>query len=812
SGRLQPGKMFLIDMEQGRIIDDNEIKNEIISRRPYGEWVEKNMIRLKDLPNPGFVHQPDHATIRERQRIYGYTTEEVNMLMRPMALNGEEPVGSMGVDAALAAVSDRPQPLFRYFKQLFAQVTNPPVDAIREELVFELTAYIGPEGNLLDESPDHAHRLELEHPVLSNTELEKIRNIDKGKLTSVTINILFDPEEKRGMRSRLEQVLQEAEEAVRAGTNLIILSDRGAARNMAPIPSLLAVAGVHHHLIRQGLRTKTGILIESAEPREVAHFALLTGYGANAVNPYLAFETLADLILEGGMPEVKGYKEAEKNYIKAVGKGLFKIFSKMGISTLQSYCGAQIFEAIGLDSELVNNYFTGTATRIEGLSLEMLEEETLRRHREAYDVLNAFGNLAPGGVHFYRRRGERHMFNPLSIFKLQRSTKVNSYEEFKEFTRMIDDQSRDLCTLRGLFELDTSGSPVPLEEVESETEIVKRFQTGAMSFGSISWEAHTGLAIAMNRVGGKSNTGEGGEDIIRFQPLENGDSMRSSIKQVASGRFGVTTNYLVNADDIQIKMAQGAKPGEGGQLPGHKVDAYIGKLRNSTPGVTLISPPPHHDIYSIEDLKQLIFDLKNVNPKARISVKLVSEVGVGTVAAGVAKAKSDHILISGHDGGTGASPISSIHYAGAPWELGLSETHQTLVANGLRDRVYVAVDGKLITGKDVMIGALLGADEFGFSTAPLIVMGCIMMRKCHLNTCPVGIATQDPELRKKFNGSPDHVVNYMMMIAREVREYMAAMGFRTFNEMIGRADRIKPAKRKEHWKARGLDFSKVLHR
>ena len=810
SGRLQPGKMFLIDLEQGRIVDDEEIKRNIIKRQPYGKWVKEQMIRLEELPNPGFVHQPDHTTILERQRAFGYTHEDLYLLMRPMAVNGEEPLGSMGTDVALAVLSEQPQSLFRYFKQNFAQVTNPPVDAIREGLVFELTSYIGPEGNLLAETPEHAHRLELSHPVLTNMELEQIRNIDRGKLNSVTINILFDPNELHGMRNRLDQVCDEAAQAVRDGANLIILSDRGVTRTVAAIPSLLAVAGVHHFLIRAGLRTKTGILIESAEPREVAHFAQLIGYGANAINPYLAFETLADLVKEGSLPELKDAKEAKKNYIKAIGKGLYKVFSKMGISTLQSYCGAQIFEAVGLDTELVNMYFTGTKTRIEGLTLEMLEEETLRRHRQAYDDTEFFGTLQPGGIHYYRKNAEHHLYNPLTVHRLQQSTRLNNRKEFDEFTRLIDEQNAHRNTLRGLFEFDNSAPAVPIEEVEAVTEIVKRFQTGAMSFGSISWETHTSLAIAMNRIGGKSNTGEGGEDPKRFLPMENGDSMRSAIKQVASARFGVTTNYLVNADDLQIKMAQGAKPGEGGQLPGHKVDRYIAGLRYSTPGVGLISPPPHHDIYSIEDLKQLIFDLKNANPKSRVSVKLVSETGVGTVAAGVAKAKADHILISGDSGGTGASPISSIHHAGTPWELGLSETHQTLVANGLRDRVYVAVDGKLLTGKDVIVGALLGAEEFGFSTGPLVVMGCIMMRKCHLNTCPVGIATQDPELRKKFSGQPEHVVNFMFMIAEQVREYMAGLGYRTFDEMVGQMHRIRARKLPDHWKARGLDFSRVL--
>ncbi len=811
-GRLQPGKMFLIDLAQKRIVEDEEIKKQITSRRPYKEWVEENMIRLAQLPDPAFVHQPDHVTILERQRVFGYTQEEVVTTMKPMAIAGEEPIGSMGDDTALAVLSERPQPLFKYFKQLFAQVTNPPVDAIREELVMELTTYIGPEGNLLSESAAHAHRLELEHPVLTNLDLEKIRNIAKGVLNSVTINILFDPTSKHGMRNRLDQVCDEAADAVRKGANLIILSDRGVAPNLAPVPSLLAVSGVHHFLIRAGLRTKTGLIIESAEPREVAHYALLCGYGANAINPYLAFETLADLMKEGQMPEVKDYADAKKKYIKSIGKGLFKIFSKMGISTLQSYCGAQIFEAVGLDSELVNGYFTGTPTRIEGMSLEMLEEEVVRRHKNAYDPTFFPGGLESGGFHYFRKRGDAHLWTPLTIHKLQQATEKGDYKIFKEFAKLVDNQEAQRVTLRSLFDFDTSGPGVPLEEVEPAASIVKRFQTGAMSFGSISWEAHTSLAIAMNRIGGKSNTGEGGEDPVRYARMENGDSMRSAIKQVASARFGVTANYLVNADDLQIKMAQGAKPGEGGQLPGHKVDRYIGRLRYSTPGVTLISPPPHHDIYSIEDLKQLIFDLKNVNPASRVSVKLVSETGVGTVAAGVAKALADHIHISGHEGGTGASPVSSIHYAGTPWELGISETHQTLVANGLRDRVWVSVDGKMMTGRDVVIGFLLGADEIGFATAPLVALGCIMMRKCHLNTCPVGVATQDPVLRKHFFGKPENVVNFMMFIAEEVREYMAKLGFRTVDEMIGQVEKIKAIRPMNHWKARGIDFTRVLTR
>lgn len=812
SDRLKPGRMFLIDLQEGRIVSDDEVKGRIETQKPYGKWVEDQMIRLSRLPDPPFVYQPDHDTILERQRVFAYTAEDVMSVMRPMAINGEEPIGSMGVDAALAVLSEKPQPLFRYFKQLFAQVTNPPIDPIREELVMELTSYIGPEGNLLDETPAHAHRIELEHPILTNNDLEKIRSINQGRFSSITLNILFDPDVKHGMRNRLDQICDEAAEAVRKGYNLIILSDRGVAPNMAPIPSLLAVSAVHHFLIRAGLRTKTGLIIESGEPRETAHFAMLLGYGANGINPYLAFETLMDLQKEGALPELKNYKEARERYIKAIGKGLLKIFSKMGISTLQSYTGAQIYEAVGLDSELVNTYFTGTHTRIEGMSIEMLEEETLMRHRNAYDSTHYPGVLNPGGNHYWRKFGDNHLLTPTVVYKLQHATAAKDYELYKEFSSEVNQESSDRVTIRSLFALDYIPQPIPLEQVEPATEIMKRFQTGAMSFGSISWEAHTNLAIAMNRIGGKSNTGEGGEDPIRFVVQENGDNMRSAIKQVASGRFGVTTHYLVNADDIQIKMAQGAKPGEGGQLPGHKVDDYIGKLRFSTPGVTLISPPPHHDIYSIEDLAQLIFDLKNVNPKARVSVKLVSSVGVGTVAAGVAKAHADHILISGHDGGTGASPVSSIHYAGTPWELGLSETHQTLVAEGLRDRVVVGTDGKMMNGRDVVVAALMGAEEYGFSTSALITQGCIMMRKCHLNTCPVGIATQDPELRKKFTGQSEHLVTYMEFIAEEVREYMAMLGFRTMNEMIGQVDRLREISPKDHWKARGLELTKLLTR
>ncbi|HUI30470.1 MAG TPA: glutamate synthase large subunit [Candidatus Acidoferrales bacterium] len=809
-GKLQPGRMFILDLKQGRIVEDEEVKKEIATRKPYRKWVNDNMINLSHLPTPDAIYNADFETLHMRQRIFGYTKEDLSEVILPMAAKGEEAVGSMGSDASLAVLSEIPQMLFRYFKQLFAQVTNPPIDAIREELVMELTTYVGPEQNLLSETPLHAHRLELEHPLLSNSQMEKIRNIAKGHFKSVTIPLLFNPSVRHNMRERMDQICNEAVEAVKSGISLIILSDKGVDRNCAAIPSLLATAGVHHALLRAGLRTRTGIIVESGEPREVHHFALLCGYGANAINPYVAYETLAYLTEKGFLTDIKDYGQAKKNYVKAVSKGLFKIFSKMGISTLQSYCGAQIFEAVGLDSEIVENYFTGTPTRVEGLSLEMLEQETVKRHVHALDPQIDQSTLDVGGLYHYRKDGEHHLWNPLTISKLQLSTWRSDYKTFKEYTELINNQDKKRVTLRSFYDLDTGGRQVPIEEVEPAKEIVKRFATGAMSFGSISREVHTSLALAMNRIGGKSNTGEGGEEQERFKRLSNGDSMRSAIKQVASARFGVTTEYLVNADELQIKMAQGAKPGEGGQLPGHKVSKDIAKVRHSIPGVTLISPPPHHDIYSIEDLKQLIFDLKNANPNARISVKLVSETGVGTVAAGVAKAHADHILISGHDGGTGASPISSIQYAGTPWELGLSETHQTLVLNGLRDRVYLAVDGQMKTGRDVVIAALLGGEEFGFSTAPLVTQGCIMMRKCHLNTCPVGVATQDPELRKKFHGRPEYVVNFMFYIAEEVRELMAALGFRTFNEMIGQTDKIIPVRLNDHWKARGLDLSKPL--
>ncbi len=818
-GRLQPGRMFLVDLIQKRIIPDEEVKKEISRQKPYKNWVENNIIRSEERLKTDLMHRHkiDRKTLLEQQRVFLYTKEDLNIVITPMLISGKEAVGSMGSDVSLAVLSEKPQLLFRYFKQLFAQVTNPPVDAIREELVFELTTYMGPEKNLLEETSEHANRIELSHPVISNAHLKRIKNISQGKFRSSVLKILFDIRDRHGMREKMEQLCKEAEELARGGINLLILSDRGVGKNIAPIPSLLAVAGIHHHLIRNGLRTEVSIIVESGEPREVSHFGMLCGYGANAINPYLAFDSIDHLYDGGFLTEIDSKENAYKNYYNAIKLGLYKIFSKMGISTLQSYCGAQIFEAVGLDSEIIENYFTGTSSNIEGLSLEMLEAETIKKHQMAYDPLHNPDAISSGGIYQYRYDGENHLWNPISIAKLQVSVRNTDYDTYKEYAALINHQERKRVTLRSLLDFDYFKKPLDRKEVEPSSEILKRFSTGAMSFGSISWEAHTSLAIAMNHIGGKSNTGEGGEDPIRYKLIE-GKNMRSAIKQVASGRFGVTAEYLVNADELQIKMAQGAKPGEGGQLPGFKVDEVIARIRHSTPGVMLISPPPHHDIYSIEDLKQLIFDLKNINPKARISVKLVSEVGVGTVAAGVAKAHADHILISGHDGGTGASPISSIQYAGTPWEIGLSQTHQTLVLNGLRDRVWLQVDGQIKTGRDVVIGALMGADEFGFSTAPLVTQGCIMMRKCHLNTCPVGVATQDIELRKKFAGSPEYLISYMHFVAEEIREYMAKLGFRTFNEMIGQIDRLvhsRPSemsdeKKIRSWKIRGINLNDLL--
>jgi glutamate synthase domain-containing protein 2/glutamate synthase domain-containing protein 1/glutamate synthase domain-containing protein 3 len=803
-GRLQPGKMLLVDTVEGRIIADREIKRSLYGRNPYQLWIKENQIKLEQLNDPPRQHGTDKETLVLRQRSFGYTAEDLKMILGPMGEKGEEPVGSMGIDTPLACLSDHPQPLFHYFKQLFAQVTNPPIDPIREEMVMSLTSYIGNERNILDETPMHCHTLKLEHPILTNRDLEKLRRVSQGDFLATTLPMLFPADEgAKGLERALSQLCRRTSLAIQSGYSLLILSDRGLDPEYAAIPSLLALAAVHHHLVREKSRTQVALVIESGEPREVMHFALLIGYGASAVNPYLALETVAT---EAGHNK-DAQAKAVANFIKAINKGLLKTFSKMGISTLQSYRGAQVFEAIGLSKSVVEKYFTGTASRIEGVGLDVLAEEALRKHAHAFQpVTESEPELRLGGNYHFRAHGEYHLYNPQTISKLQHSVQQSSFQTFQEYTDLIDKQTRQLCTLRGLLEIKTSENPVPLEEVEPASEIVKRFATGAMSFGSISQEAHETLAIAMNRIGGRSNTGEGGEDEARF-----GTEKRSSVKQVASARFGVTTNYLVNADELQIKMAQGAKPGEGGQLPGHKVDKNIARVRHSTPGVGLISPPPHHDIYSIEDLAQLIYDLKNVNPQARISVKLVAEVGVGTVAAGVAKAHADVILISGDSGGTGASPLSSIQHAGIPWELGLAEAHQVLVMNDLRGRVRLQTDGKLQTGRDVVIAALLGAEEFGFATAPLVAMGCIMMRKCHLNTCPVGIATQDPVLRAKFTGTPENVINFFFFLAEQVRRYMAQMGFRTFDEMVGRSHMLECRPAIDHWKAKGIDFSAILY-
>ena len=814
--RLQPGKMFLIDMEQGRIIDDKELKDQLASRHPYPEWLKKTQIQLESLPGEISPMVPDQATLLDRQQAFGYTQEDIKFLMTPMAATGQEAIGSMGADNPVAVLSSKSKPLSNYFKQNFAQVTNPPIDPIREELVMSLVSLIGPRPNLLghESASDHM-RLEVSQPILTNTDIERIRHIEdhtNGAFRTKTLNICYPAANGAdGMQAALSAVCEQAEQAVGEGYNILILSDRSVDVDHIAIPALLATSAVHHHLVRNGLRTASGLVVETGAAREVHQFATLAGYGAEAINPYLAFETLESL--RGQLPKELDSHAAQKRYIKAVGKGLLKVMSKMGISTYQSYCGAQIFDAVGLSTVFVDAWFTGTATTIEGIDMQHVAEETVRWHRDAYGDAPIYKNsLDVGGDYAFRLRGEDHMWTPDSIAKLQHATRANDAKTFREYAQLVNEQNKRLLNLRGLFEFNSSNEPVPIEEVEAAKEIVKRFSTGAMSFGSISYEAHSTLAIAMNRIGGKSNTGEGGELPERFKAMENGDSKRSAIKQVASGRFGVTTEYLVNSDVIQIKMAQGAKPGEGGQLPGHKVDATIAKVRHSTAGVGLISPPPHHDIYSIEDLAQLIHDLKNVNPQADISVKLVAEVGVGTVAAGVSKAHADHVTIAGFDGGTGASPLTSIKHAGSPWEIGLAETHQTLVMNNLRSRIAVQVDGGLRTGRDVVIGALLGADEFGFATAPLIVEGCIMMRKCHLNTCPVGVATQDPELRKRFTGKPEHVVNYFFFVAEEIRELMAQLGFRKFDDMIGQSQYLNKRKAIDHWKARGLDFSRVLHR
>ncbi len=830
--RLQPGKMLLIDLEKGRIISDEELKAELTSKHPYESWVKRTQIMVSDLPLSTKKAAPikNSASLLDLQQTFGYTQESLKFLMTPMGARGEEAIGSMGNDTPISALSSKAKLLHTYFKQNFAQVTNPPIDSIREELVMSLVSFIGPRPNILDlEGTSKVKRLEVTQPILTNEDLERIRQIGEVKdnhFSSITLDVTFPVENgPGGMAQAVDVVCAEAEEAVRSGDyNIIILSDRATGPDRIPIPSLLATSAVHHHLIRQGLRTLVGLVVETGEAHEVHQFCTLAGYGAEAINPYLAFDTLERMTPELGADLAPA--DVKKKYIKAIGKALMKVMAKMGISTYQSYCGAQIFDAVGLRSSFVRKYFTGTHTPVEGVGMREIARETFDRHAAAFGNAPVLANaLDVGGDYAYRVRGEAHVWRPNVVADLQHAVRATPNDvamdgkvpqKYRDFARAIDEQSEQLMTLRGMFRIRSAESmgrsPVPLEEVESAVDIVKRFSTGAMSFGSISREAHTTLAIAMNRIGGKSNTGEGGEEPDRFKPLPNGDSMRSAIKQIASGRFGVTAEYLVNSDMMQIKMAQGAKPGEGGQLPGHKVDATIAKVRHATPGVGLISPPPHHDIYSIEDLAQLIFDLKNTNPAGKVSVKLVSEVGVGTVAAGVAKARADHVTISGFEGGTGASPLTSLKHAGSPWEIGLAETHQTLVINRLRGRIAVQVDGGLRTGRDVVVGALLGADEFGFATAPLIAAGCIMMRKCHLNTCPVGVATQDPVLRARFTGKPEHVINYFFFVAEEVRELMASMGFRTMDEMVGQTDWLNKDRAVDHWKARGLDFSKIFHK
>src|SRR5688572_30620250 len=809
--RLHPGKIFLVDTAQGRIISDDEIKSSLAAERPYAQWLAENLIDIEQLPDHP-VPAPDHDAVLAHQMTFGYTHEDLRLLLGPMAKAGEEPIGSMGTDTALAVLSDRPRMLYDYFKQLFAQVTNPPLDAIREELVTSMESTVGPERNLLQPEPESCRQIKIKYPVIDNRELAKLARVSTHGFRATTLSMLYPVAEgAAGLERALDALRGRVSDAIAAGHDIVILSDRGVDRTHAAIPSLLATAAVHHHLVREGTRTRCALILETGDAREVHHVALLIGYGAGAVNPWVAFETIDDLIRQGVLTGIEPAK-AVKNYIKALNKGILKVMSKMGISTLQSYCGAQIFEAIGLDRAFVDRYFTWTASRVGGIGLEVVAEEVRRRHADAFPARPVGRpDLDWGGEYQWRRDGEYHLFNPDTVFKLQHATRSGQYTIFREYSKLVDDQSRHLATLRGLFAFKRAARPVPLDEVEPVEAILKRFATGAMSYGSISQEAHETLAIAMNRIGGKSNTGEGGEHPARYRRDPNGDSRRSAIKQVASARFGVTSEYLVNADDLQIKMAQGAKPGEGGQLPGSKVYPWIAQVRYATPGVGLISPPPHHDIYSIEDLAQLIHDLKNSNPKARIHVKLVAEVCVGTVAAVVAKAHADVVLISGHDGGTGASPLTSLKHGGVPWELGLAETQQVLVMNKLRDRIVVQVDGQIKTGRDVVIAALLGAEEYGFSTGPLVVMGCIMMRVCHLNTCPVGVATQDPELRKRFTGKPEFVENFFRFVAQEVREYMAQLGFRTMDEMIGRVDRLDVQPAVDHWKARGIDLSQILH-
>ncbi|OAI18814.1 glutamate synthase subunit alpha [Methylomonas lenta] len=814
--RLQPGKMFLIDLEQGRIIDDAEIKAQLASAHPYQEWLNSTQIYLDELPTDVAPMAPDADTLLDAQQAFGYTQEEVKFLLMPMVLTGQEAVGSMGADNPPSVLSRRAKHLSSYFKQTFAQVTNPAIDPIREEMVMSLVSLIGPRPNLLGINDTGKHmRLEVKQPVLTNEDLERIRHIENntgGIFRTFTLDTTYPVEQgAEGMEPALRRLSQQAEQAVLQGYNILILSDRNINRDFIAIPALLATSATHHHLIKKGLRTSSGLVVETGGALEIHHYATLVGYGAEAVNPYLAFDTIQDMLPR--LPEKLSFEEAQSRYIKAVGKGLKKVMSKMGISTFQSYCGAQIFDAVGLSTPFIQHYFTGTHTQVEGVGLDEVAEETVSWHRSGFGYEHIYSNqLDVGGDYAFRLRGEDHAWTPETIAKLQHATRANNAETYQDYARIINEQNARLLTFRGLMDFKWAAQALPIEEVEPAKDIVKRFATGAMSFGSISYEAHSTLAKAMNLIGGKSNTGEGGEEAERFLPLADGsrNPERSAIKQVASGRFGVTIEYLVNADDIQIKIAQGAKPGEGGQLPGHKVNKQIARVRHSTPGVGLISPPPHHDIYSIEDLAQLIHDLKNANPKARISVKLVSEIGVGTVAAGVSKAHADHVTIAGYDGGTGASPLTSIKHAGSPWEIGLAETHQTLVLNQLRGRIAVQADGGIRTGRDVAIAFLLGADEIGFATAPLIVGGCIMMRKCHLNTCPVGVATQDPELRKKFSGKPEHVVNFFFFIAEELRQIMAKLGYRSINDMIGQMDRLEMRPAIEHWKAKGLDFSKLL--
>ena len=811
--RLQPGRMFLVDTSEGRIISDEEIKREMAAARPYAQWLKDNQVHFSDLAEVKEKEPPaNHQAALQRLQAFGYNFEDLRVNIGPMAQNGIQPVGSMGTDTPLAVLSDKPQLLYNYFKQLFAQVTNPPIDPIREELITSTTLTLGTEGNLVEPKPESCRQLRLPEPILKNSDLEKLRRLSHPSIKTKTLPILFEPRGgKAALESSLGQLFAAADQAVAEGVTILILSDKGVDADHAPIPALLATAGLHHHLIRGGTRTRVGLVLESGEPREVHHFCLLLGYGAQAINPYLVYECLNDMIHEGLLKDIS-YHDAVKGYDKAVYKGVVKVMAKMGISTIKSYCGAQIFEAVGLGQELVDRYFTWTPSRVGGQGLEEVAREAQQQHARAFPTYPLNGHtLEVYGQYQYRKDGELHLFNPRTIHLLQKAARNNDYKTFKEYTALIDDQSERLATLRGLMRLKYIAQPIPIDEVEPVEEIVKRFKTGAMSYGSIGKEAHEALAVAMNRIGGKSNTGEGGEDPARYVLEPNGDSKNSAIKQVASGRFGVTSYYLTQAREIQIKMAQGAKPGEGGELPGRKVYPWIAKVRHSTPGVGLISPPPHHDIYSIEDLAQLIHDLKNANHRARISVKLVSEIGVGTIAAGVAKGHADVVLISGHDGGTGASPQTSIKHAGLPWELGLAETHQTLVLNNLRSRIAVETDGQLKTGRDVVIAALLGAEEFGFATTALVTLGCILMRVCHLDTCPVGVATQNPELRKKFVGDPAHVVHFMRMIAQEMREHMAELGFRTVNDMIGRTEKIEMRRAVEHWKAKGLDYSAILY-